>query len=74
MTTPPPDSNAKSHGLLVETLLGVAASLSAPGDFDVLLANILEGAHEVMRCAACSISLPDAANGDLLIHLSLIHI
>src|SRR5437667_11265337 len=62
-----PDS-AAGRGLLVETLLGVAASLSAPGDFDVLLANILEGAHEVMRCAACSISLPDAANGDLLIH------
>ena len=52
----------------METLLGVAASLSAPGNFDVLLANILQGAHEVMRCAACSISLPDAATGDLLIH------
>ena len=46
----------------------MAASLSAPGDFEVLLANILQGAHEVMRCAACSISLPDAATGDLLIH------
>ena len=68
MTTPPPDSSAKSHGLLVETLLGVAASLSASSDFDTLLANILQGAHEVMRCAACSISLPDAATGDLLIH------
>jgi len=54
--------------LLVETLLGVAASLSASADFDTLLANILEGAHEVMRCAACSISLPDGATGDLLIH------
>ena len=52
----------------METLLGVAASLSAAGDFDVLLANILQGAHEVIRCAACSISLPDAATGDLLIH------
>jgi len=68
VTTTTPDSVAPGQGLLVETLLGVAASLSAPGDFDVLLANILEGAHEVMRCAACSISLPDAANGDLLIH------
>jgi serine phosphatase RsbU (regulator of sigma subunit)/anti-sigma regulatory factor (Ser/Thr protein kinase) len=52
----------------VETLLGVAASLSAPGDFEVLLANTLQGARKVMRCAACSISLPDAATGDLLIH------
>jgi len=68
VTTALPDSSAKNQGLLVETLLGVAASLSAPGDFDVLLANILEGAHEVMHCAACSISLPDAATGDLLIH------
>jgi sigma-B regulation protein RsbU (phosphoserine phosphatase) len=63
-----PDSTAAGRGLLVETLLRVAASLSASGDFDVLLANILDGAHEVMRCAACSISLPDAATGDLLIH------
>jgi phosphoserine phosphatase RsbU/P len=63
-----PDSTAAGRGLLVETLLRVAASLSAPGDFDLLLAKILEGAHEVMRCAACSISLPDAATGDLLIH------
>ena len=68
MTTPPLASSAETHGLLVETLLGVAASLSASADFDTLLANILEGAHEVMRCAACSISLPDAATGDLLIH------
>jgi sigma-B regulation protein RsbU (phosphoserine phosphatase) len=68
VTTSPPDSSTKSHGLLVETLLGVAASLSASSDFDTLLANILQGAREVMRCAACSISLPDAATGDLLIH------
>ena len=68
MTTRPRESSAKSGGLLVETLLGVAASLSASSDFDMLLANILQGAHEVMRCAACSISLPDAATGDLLIH------
>ena len=63
-----PDSVASGQGLLVETLLGVAASLSGLGDFDVLLANILRGARKVMRCAACSISLPDAATGDLLIH------
>jgi len=50
-----PDSVAAGQGLLVETLLRVAASLSGPGNFDVLLANILQGAHEVMRCAACSI-------------------
>jgi serine phosphatase RsbU (regulator of sigma subunit)/anti-sigma regulatory factor (Ser/Thr protein kinase) len=62
-----PDS-AAGQGLLVETLLGVAASLSALGDFDVLLANILQGARKVMRCAACSISLPDAKTADLLIH------
>ena len=46
----------------------MAASLSGSGDFDVLLANILQGAHEVMRCAACSISLPETATGDLLIY------
>jgi phosphoserine phosphatase RsbU/P len=63
-----PDSAAAGRALVVETLLGVAASLTTLGDFDVLLANILQGAHEVMRCAACSISLPDAATGDLLIH------
>lgn len=54
--------------LLVETLLGVAASLNSSGDFGSLLANILHGARAVMRCAACSISLPDVATGDLLIH------
>jgi len=63
-----PDSAAAGRALLGETLLGVAASLTTLGDFDVLLANILRGAHEVMRCAACSISLPDATTGDLLIH------
>ena len=68
MTTAPPDSSAKNRGLLVETLLGVAASLSASSDFDTLLANILHGARAVMRCAACSISLPDTATSDLLIH------
>jgi phosphoserine phosphatase RsbU/P len=68
VTSRPRDSSAKGDGLLIETLLGVAASLSASSDFDTLLANILQGAHEVMRCAACSISLPDPATGDLLIH------
>jgi serine phosphatase RsbU (regulator of sigma subunit)/anti-sigma regulatory factor (Ser/Thr protein kinase) len=68
VTTAPPDSSAKNQGLLVETLLGVAASLSASSDFDTLLANILHGARAVMRCAACSISLPDTATSDLLIH------
>ena len=62
------DSAGASQGVLAETLLGVAASLSGSGNFDVLLANILQGAHEVMRCAACSVSLPDPATGDLLIH------
>lgn len=68
MTNRAQNFSAKSQGLLVETLLGVAASLSASSDFETLLANILQGAHEVMRCAACSISLPDSATGDLLIH------
>ncbi len=63
-----PASSCGNSGLLVETLLGVAASLSGSGDFGTLLANILHGARSVMRCAACSISLPDAATGDLLIH------
>ena len=62
------DAAETSQGVLAETLLGVAASLSGSGNFDVLLANILQGAHEVMRCAACSISLPDTATGDLLIY------
>ena len=68
MSAATPDCAAASQGLLAETLLGVAASLSRSGNFDMLLANILQGAHEVMRCAACSILLPDAATGDLLIH------
>lgn len=68
MSAATPDSAVAGRALLVETLLGVAASLTTLGDFDVLLANILQGAHEVMRCAACSISLPDATTGDLLIH------
>ena len=59
---------ASGESLLVETLLGVAASLNRSGDFESLLANILHGARAVMRCAACSISLPDLATGDLLIH------
>ena len=62
------DSARPSQEILAETLLDVAASLSGLENFDVLLANILQGAHEVMRCAACSISLPDKATGDLLIH------
>ena len=68
MSAATPDSAGASQGLLAETLLGVAASLSGSGNFDVLLANILQGAHEVMRCAACSILLPDAVTGDLFIH------
>jgi serine phosphatase RsbU (regulator of sigma subunit)/anti-sigma regulatory factor (Ser/Thr protein kinase) len=68
VNTRSPDFSAKTQGLLVETLLGVAASLSASSDFDTLLANILHGARAVMRCAACSISLPDTATSDLLIH------
>ncbi len=69
MSIPDPDaSGTGGHGVLVETLLGVAASLSSPGNFDDLLANILMGARTVMRCAACSISLPDEQTGDLLIH------
>jgi len=63
-----PETAARGESLLVETLLDVAASLSAPGDFDDLLVNILEGARKVMHCAACSISLPDVQTGDLLIH------
>ncbi len=62
VASPPPPR------LLVETLLGVAASLNGSGDFGTLLANILHGARAVMRCAACSISLPDVVTGDLLIH------
>jgi transcriptional regulator with GAF, ATPase, and Fis domain len=68
VVTPDRTPDGPGQGLLVETLLGVAASLSASGDFDNLLANILEGARKVMRCAACSISLPDAKTGGLLIH------
>ena len=64
----PPAQEAAGGSLLVETLLGVAASLNSSGDFDTLLANILHGARAVMRCAACSISLPDTPSGDLLIH------
>lgn len=62
------ESGQGGPGLLAETLLGVAAALSSSADFDTLLGNILRGAQDVIRCAACSILLPDPATGDLLIH------
>jgi sigma-B regulation protein RsbU (phosphoserine phosphatase) len=64
----PTEEKPGDAGVLAETLLGVAAALSSSSDFDTLLANILRGAQDVIRCAACSILLPDPATGDLLIH------
>ncbi|MBX7207870.1 MAG: SpoIIE family protein phosphatase [Verrucomicrobiaceae bacterium] len=52
-------------------LIDVARRLSSAGDLDELVDHILKRSREVMDCEVCSILLPDAANGDLIIRSTL---
>jgi phosphoserine phosphatase RsbU/P len=48
-------------------LIDAAKSLSSAADIDELVGRILLSSRDVMRCHACSISLPDSESGDLII-------
>src|SRR6516165_7345534 len=53
--------------LAYRCLIDAAKSLSSAADVDELVGRILLSSRDVMRCWACSISLPDAESGDLII-------
>jgi phosphoserine phosphatase RsbU/P len=53
--------------LAYRCLIDAAKSISGAADIDELVGNILLSSRDVMRCHACSISLPDSASGDLII-------
>jgi sigma-B regulation protein RsbU (phosphoserine phosphatase) len=53
--------------LAYRCLIDAARSLSSAADVDELVGRILLSSRDVMRCWACSISLPDAESGDLII-------
>src|SRR5262245_49620406 len=53
--------------LAYRCLIDAARSLSSAADVDELVGRILLSSRDVMRCRACSISLPDAQSGDLII-------
>lgn len=52
-------------------LIDVARRLSSAGNLDELVDHILKRSREVMDCEVCSILLPDAVNGDLIIRSTL---
>jgi phosphoserine phosphatase RsbU/P len=49
------------------SLIDAARSLSSAADVDELVGRILLSSRDVMRCRACSVSLPDSESGDLII-------
>src|SRR6516225_10838381 len=53
--------------LAYRCLIDAARSLSSAADVDELVGRILLSSRDVMRCWACSISLPDPESGDLII-------
>ena len=53
--------------LAYRCLIDAAKSLSSAADIDELVGRILLSSRDVMRCRACSISLPDPESGDLVI-------
>src|ERR1700676_1215270 len=53
--------------LAYRCLIDAARSLSGAADIDELVGQILSSSRDVMQCWACSISLPDPENGDLVI-------
>jgi signal transduction protein with GAF and PtsI domain len=52
-------------------LLEAARQFSRAMDLDAFLCDILRSAKEVMAADACSIFLPEGADGDLAIHSAL---
>jgi phosphoserine phosphatase RsbU/P len=48
-------------------LIDAAKSLTSAADVDELVGRILLSSRDVMRCRACSFSLPDPETGDLVI-------
>lgn len=48
-------------------LIDAAKSISSAADIDELVGRILSSSRDVMRCRACSVSLPDPETGDLII-------
>jgi len=53
--------------LAYRCLIDAAKSLSGAAGIDELVGQILSSSRDVMQCRACSISLPDAESGDLII-------
>jgi phosphoserine phosphatase RsbU/P len=53
--------------LAYRCLIDAAKSISSAPDVDELVGQILSSSRDVMRCRACSVSLPDPETGDLII-------
>ena len=53
--------------LAYRCLIDAAKSISSAADIDELVGEILSSSRDVMRCRACSVSLPDPETGDLII-------
>jgi serine phosphatase RsbU (regulator of sigma subunit)/anti-sigma regulatory factor (Ser/Thr protein kinase) len=53
--------------LAYRCLIDAAKSISSAADIDELVGQILSSSRDVMRCRACSVSLPDPETGDLII-------
>src|ERR1700722_7811637 len=53
--------------LAYRCLIDRARSISRAADIDELVGQILSSSRDVMRCRACSVSLPDLETGDLII-------
>ncbi|MBV8378713.1 MAG: SpoIIE family protein phosphatase [Verrucomicrobia bacterium] len=61
------DEFSQRKELAYRCLIDAARSLSGAADRDELVGQILVSSRDVMQCLACSISLPDAQTGDLVI-------
>ncbi|MBV9391568.1 MAG: SpoIIE family protein phosphatase, partial [Verrucomicrobia bacterium] len=58
---------ASRKELAYRSLVDAARSLSGASDVSQLIDSILAYSRDVMQCHACSVSIPDPHNGDLLI-------
>jgi phosphoserine phosphatase RsbU/P len=61
------DETYQRKELAYRCLIDAAKSLSSAADIDELVGQILSSSRDVMQCWACSVSLPDAETGDLVI-------
>jgi phosphoserine phosphatase RsbU/P len=61
------DENNRRKELAYRCLIEAARSLSSAADINELVGQILSSSRDVMQCRACSVSLPDAETGDLVI-------